>query len=1004
MIANRQLFRKFYHSTSLGFKLSTAIVIAITIPMLLFAYASDRLINAHLIKDTNEKINIGMRMAWDEYYERGNQMRLGMSQAALSGHINHLIKSGNKKALKELMLKWEKARPYVDLMTIVDKEGHVIARLNSDLSGDIVEINGLVSRAIKLNEQQMSSEIIPEETLMRVGEEFTRKHVSVNKAQDLRGKKLTGQAIDIETEKRALALVVVTPVPDEERNIIGAIITADILNSDKYIVDNVVNSIPGLAVTIAMDGTRIATGLTDEMGQNAAGTMLADTVISEIKAGKVFHGELNMLGKAYISAFEPIINHKGDVIGSLDMSIPKSLVLAPLRKNRMLIGLITALGLVFGLSSAFLLTYRVTRPLKQMKEKAMAFAGGDLNTRIETSADKDSKDETSVLAITFNKMVGELVQKGAEKEEYLRHLEGKNKELKVLNEKLTNTKEELEISFEEIQSQSEEVQSTNEELRLINEELEKKNTEIVEAYQTIKKDKEELKNVRDKLRLIYDTVKDYVLLTDKELTVLEANQSFAESLRTKEPYVIGRILCHLFDIKEPADCPARSLTLSGDIAVSDAICMDPSSNCPVKRSLRSGSPVSLEMNVGSRVLEWHSYPLSEETLFPQTAVVYIRDITEQRMLMQSLIQSDKLSSIGELVSGVAHELNNPLTSIMGFSELLLMDNINEASKKKAETIHESSQRCKRIIDNLLSFSRSHKPEKTYQDINNLIKGIFELKAYRLDVEDIETRLDLDETIPMIMADGHQLQQVFLNLLNNAEQALQEKGGQGTITIRTGYRNNRIFITFTDSGSGIPENIIPRIFDPFFTTKEVGKGTGLGLSISYGIIREHGGDIQVVSKQGAGTSFLIELPAVTSADKPVMTISENVRVEAQIVPGGLRALLLDDEPLILDFVKEVLLDSGYSVDAVSEGQKALEMLGSSDYDIIISDMKMPGMNGKQFYLEAKKLRPKTAGRIIFISGDTASKKTQDFLRETGNQYIQKPFTVQTLKEAVSKVLR
>ncbi|MEK6673290.1 MAG: ATP-binding protein, partial [Nitrospirota bacterium] len=634
---------------------------------------------------------------------------------------------------------------------------------------------------------------------------------------------------------------------------------------------------------------------------------------------------------------------------------------------------------------------------------ARAFAGGDLNARVETKAGENSKDEVSVLTITFNKMIEELVQKGAEKEGYLSNLEEKNKELNGLNSKLTGAKEEIEVAFEELQSQSEEIQSTSEELRLLNEDMERKNAEIVEANRTIKKDEDELKNARDKLRLIYDTIKDYVLLTDKELIVLEANKGFAESLRTTESYVIGKTLCHLFDIKDPADCPARSLMVSDDIADSDAICLDPSSNCPVKRSLRSGSPVSLEMNVGNRILEWHSYPLSEHALFPEMAVVYIRDITEQRMLMQRLIRSDKLSSIGELVSGVAHELNNPLTSIMGYSELLLMDNINEASKKKAETIHESSQRCKRIVENLLTFSRSQKPEKTYQDINRLIAGTFELKAYRLDVEDIETKLDLDETMPMIVADGHQLQQVFLNLLNNAQQAVQEKGGPGTITIRTGYRNNRVFITFADSGAGIPENIIPRIFDPFFTTKEVGKGTGLGLSISYGIIKEHGGDIQVMSKRGAGTSFLIELPVTTLAEKAVMTISGPDIEDIPPASAGLKALLLDDEPLILDFVKEVLLDSGYSVDAVSEGQKALEMLGKTDYDIIISDMKMPGMSGRQFYLEAKRLRPESAGRIIFISGDTASKETQDFLKDTGNQCIQKPFTIQKLKEVISKVL-
>lgn len=996
----KQNIRKMLRNTTLGTKMITGFVSVIIIPMLLLSYTSYWVISRQIIQEANEKIEINIRRALKEYDRRGREMGLGMAQAAAGEVIRGMIQQRDREWAKRTLRRFEEARTYVDFWIITDREGRVISRLNTNVHGDLLEINGLVSKAISSGKQSVSSEILNEDFLKKEG--FNDGYSVAANAGISSGE--YKRTLNLSVENRALAVVVVTPVFDEGRNIIGSIITGDILNRDDFLANEMADVRRGLMTTISLDGLRIATNMIGRDDKTALGTMLPASVMTVIKSGAHIISGNEMLGIKYISAFGPIKDNKGDIIGSVDTGIPESNVLFVQKAFRNIVGLATLIGLVIALGAAFVLTQRITRPVRLMKENAEAFAQGNPDAKIDITTTEKTRDEISILARTFNLMLDRVKDRERERELALTEMNKKNRELGDLTAKLTGAKEEIEVAFEELQSQSEEIQSTNEELRLLNEDMERKNQELIEANRTIRKDEEEIKNARDKLRLIYDTVKDYVLLTDKGLVVLEANHSFTESLGTKESYVIGKILCHLFDIKEPADCPARSLTISDDIADPDANCMDPSSNCPVKRSLRSGSPVSLEMNVGSRILEWHSYPLSEETLFPETAVVYIRDITDQRMLMQSLIQSDKLSSIGELVSGVAHELNNPLTSIMGFSELLLTDNINEGSKKKAETIHESSQRCKRIVDNLLSFSRSHKPEKTYQDINSLIAGILDLKAYRLDVEDIETRLDLEETIPMIMADGHQLQQVFLNLLNNAEHALQEKGGQGTITIRTGYRNNKLFITFTDSGSGIPERIIPRIFDPFFTTKEVGKGTGLGLSISYGIIKEHGGDIQVVSKQGAGTSFLIELPVATSADKPVMTISAHVREEAQIVAGGLRALLLDDEPLILDFVKEVLLDSGYSVDAVSEGKKALEMLGNSDYDIIISDMKMPGMNGKQFYLEAKKLRPKTSGRIIFMSGDTASRETQDFLRDTGNQYIQKPFTVQMLREVISKVLR
>jgi len=245
----------------------------------------------------------------------------------------------------------------------------------------------------------------------------------------------------------------------------------------------------------------------------------------------------------------------------------------------------------------------------------------------------------------------------------------------------------------------------------------------------------------------------------------------------------------------------------------------------------------------------------------------VRDITERKKMEEQLVVTDRLASIGELASGVAHELNNPLTGIIGFSELLLDEDIPDNVRKDLRVIQMEAQRSAGIVRNLLTFARKHAPAKEPVDINSTIQKALELRAYELKVNNIQVNTYLASDLPKIMADGFQLEQVFINIIINAEHFMIEAHGRGTLTITTEQAGDIIRASFADDGPGIAKKNLGHLFDPFFTTKEVGKGTGLGLSISYGIITEHSGRIYAESELGKGATFIVELPIVGNNREP-----------------------------------------------------------------------------------------------------------------------------------------
>lgn len=963
------LIRSFDNRT-MGFKLTAVFISVILIPMLLLAYISYEYINSRLIQDAHEKVNMGEKAAWSEYYVRGEQMRYGMLQATSMEEIRQAVKKRDKDYLKKMMARWKQMRTYVDIWAVTDEKGAVIARLNSDYAGDTFYLNNLINTALLNREPIISTEIITKSALKFEGTELNRKMPD----QSSRPERNEAQS----TAAEKMALTVVTPVLDEHYGAVGAIITSDIINGDDFIPDMVASKIPGLFTTISVNGARVSTNLMDEGGRNIVGTRIPENILAELKTGKGIYGEWSLPGISYISAFEPIKDYKGDVIGSLDVGISKERLWAIQKENQKVIAAITALGLGFSLIAAFISAFRITRPVKHLKEKIVAFASGDLSARVDVSDCAGSKDEIKALSLSFNSMMGEVGRREEEKGRYLREIERKNSEFSALNEELKKTNEELEVAYEETQSQTEELHAINEELKLLNEDLDRKNAELKRANQMISREEEEVKRAKDKLRLIYDSIRDYIILVDYDYDILEVNRHFTETFKVPEALAIGKNIYSMFGIDPPRDCP-------------------------IKRSIEAMVPVEVEVtSPAGKVLRWHSYPLIDEHEGPRMAVIYVKDITEYRQLMQKLIQSDKLSSLGELVSGVAHELNNPLTGIMCFSELLIDEQLSENIKSKIKKINDASHRCKRIIDNLLTFARWKRPEKTFEDVNNIIRQSVELRGYQLKVDNIDIELDLEEGLPGTMLDENQIQQVFLNLINNARDAIMEKGGGGRLRITTVAEGNKIVAKFEDSGIGMSREIADRIFDPFFTTKGVGKGTGLGLSISYGIINEHGGSISASSAPGNGTAFTVELPVIAAFKKAANAeVSRIVRFKS--TAKGLKALLLDDEPMVLELLNETLKGSGFETEEASSGAEAIDKLKGKDYDIIISDIKMPGLDGKGFYRQVREIRPEILKKIIFISGDSVNPETQRFLEETGNHALKKPFTIDELNEIISKLI-
>jgi two-component system NtrC family sensor kinase len=484
-----------------------------------------------------------------------------------------------------------------------------------------------------------------------------------------------------------------------------------------------------------------------------------------------------------------------------------------------------------------------------------------------------------------------------------------------------------------------------------------------------------------------DAFNQAICYVDAQGAVRRANRMFAELIKLPVTALAGRPWLTLVP---PAwvDPVARLLTPEGVVA-----------------------PPPVEVRAGERTLLVTAIPAGE----PGAAVLLFEDQSEKRRLQEQLLQSEKMSAIGQLIAGVAHDLNNPLASVVGFSDLL--GEAADVPPRLAEplaVIRQEAERASAIVRNLLSFARRQEGERQLQSIRPILESTHQLLKNQLLAARIELTLTFEPGLPEVEVHANQIKQVFVNIINNAAQAIASTrskagGGGGRIEIATKCEPDGLSVNISDDGPGIPEAIAQRVFEPFFSTKSEGEGTGLGLSISLGIVKEHGGNISVDpggAGSGRGATFTVELPTGVRAELSPLA----GRGETDAGRGSaerhehLRVLVVDDEPHILHYMQATLESWGHEVAVAHDGSQALKRALMQPFDLIICDLRMPRLGGREMFHTLARMHPSVADRIIFATGDTVRGDTLQFLEELGRPFLQKPFKLDALRRVLAGVVK
>jgi PAS domain S-box-containing protein len=402
-------------------------------------------------------------------------------------------------------------------------------------------------------------------------------------------------------------------------------------------------------------------------------------------------------------------------------------------------------------------------------------------------------------------------------------------------------------------------------------------------------------------------------------------------------------------------------------------------------------------------LEVHGIPMQYQGK-PHVLTI-ARDITDKKRSAEelarqreSLHQREKLAALGSLLAGVAHELNNPLSVVVARA-VLLEEQGDSATKAAALKIRTAAERCARIVRTFLAMARQQQPERGPVAINDVVSAALDIAAYPIRTSSIEVTLDLSKHIPRILADADQLHQVLLNLVINAQQSLQEQPTPRRLHVSSCYDSfvGVVCITVADNGPGIPEHLRTRVFEPYFTTKPTGIGTGVGLAVSLGIVEAHGGTLTVDCPDEGGATFTILLPVGDlKASKP--DAGQSPKANA----GRRTILIVDDEAEIRDTLAEILTGAHHRVVAVSSGREALERMAAEQYDVILTDMRMPDLDGRALYQAIEQRWPGRAKRVIFVTGDTLATALREFVSESGRPVIEKPFLPNEVRRVVAEL--
>ena len=384
-----------------------------------------------------------------------------------------------------------------------------------------------------------------------------------------------------------------------------------------------------------------------------------------------------------------------------------------------------------------------------------------------------------------------------------------------------------------------------------------------------------------------------------------------------------------------------------------------------------------------------------------------RELTERVRLEQQLRQSEKLSALGQLISGVAHELNNPLAVINGYVDLILAHHeLKDRTREDLKKVAQQSRRATKLVGNFLTFARGRPAQRVEVNLNEIVEGVAELRQFDLRSANVELSLDLTSGLPTTHADPDQIQQVLMNLTTNAIQAMTRLPRPPRILLKTDRINGLLRVLVEDNGPGVPPDLETKIFEPFFTTKVVGQGTGLGLSLAHSYMMVHNGRIYYQRSSLGGACFVMEIPVVRTPEAPpVEGHTDFIRRETPTlatVPA--RILVLDDEEYLAEMLGQMLEVLGHRPTLCHNPIQALELLARESFDLILSDYRMPELDGQQFYRRVAQNMPALAARIIFLTGDVMNEETQSFLNSVGNAHLTKPFRLQVVEAAITRILQ
>lgn len=475
------------------------------------------------------------------------------------------------------------------------------------------------------------------------------------------------------------------------------------------------------------------------------------------------------------------------------------------------------------------------------------------------------------------------------------------------------------------------------------------------------------------IRQLMDAVPDAIVVLDPAGRILQRNDAAMVMVRAAADVVPGTV----FDYLDPAAAAFVREKLGRAFA---------------------GEMVSFEVPFvrldGSQGTSWVSYAPVREDGEIRKVIALARDVTEQRRTEGQLQRAERLASLGQLVSGVAHEINNPAAIISGVAQTMLLEPLSAEQREMAQTMYDEAIRIGGITTNLLTFARGSGTTRTVVDVNDAVRRTLALRRFHHTSQGIRVTADLDPGAPQAWANPPEVLQLILNLVLHAEDAVARAPAQRTITLRTRSQGTVVRLECADSGPGIDPEALSRVFDPFFTAHAGGGGTGLGLSACYGIVQSHGGEITADSSAGRGTTFTVTLPRDASPE-PRVGATEPGAAGAR----GTRVLLVEDETGLRQAAVRFLARRNLTVVGVGDGEAALAAARASDFDVVVTDVRLPGMSGREFVERLRLERPALGGRLVLATGDPRGDEARAIMAATGATCIHKPFDLEQLEAVI-----